>query len=106
MTDELPGSVLFACSHNAIRSPMAESILKYLHGHRIYVGQGIYAEVTLIYRDIAGLYDYPEMERRIIRKLQAIDRLYDDFLEYFRLERTAKLSRDVDTLRFKGRITD
>jgi protein-tyrosine-phosphatase len=37
MTDELPGSVLFACSHNAIRSPMAEAILKFLHGHRIYV---------------------------------------------------------------------
>ncbi|MFO1068329.1 MAG: arsenate reductase ArsC [Geminicoccaceae bacterium] len=34
---ELPGSVLFACSHNAIRSPMAEALLKYLHGRRIYV---------------------------------------------------------------------
>ena len=35
--DELPGSVLFACSQNAIRSPMAENILRFLHGHRIYV---------------------------------------------------------------------
>lgn len=34
---ELPGAVLFACTMNSIRSPMAESILKYLHGHRIYV---------------------------------------------------------------------
>ena len=34
---ELPGSVLFACSHNAIRSPMAENILRYFHGRRIYV---------------------------------------------------------------------
>ena len=34
---ELPGSVLFACSQNAIRSPMAENILRYLHGRRIYV---------------------------------------------------------------------
>ena len=34
---ELPGSVLFACSHNAIRSPMAEAMLKFLHGRRIYV---------------------------------------------------------------------
>ena len=34
---ELPGSVLFACSQNAIRSPMAENILRFLHGHRIYV---------------------------------------------------------------------
>jgi protein-tyrosine-phosphatase len=34
---DLPGSVLFACTSNAIRSPMAEGYLKYLHGHRVYV---------------------------------------------------------------------
>lgn len=33
----LPGSVLFACTWNAIRSPMAEGLLKQLHGRRIYV---------------------------------------------------------------------
>ena len=34
---ELPSAVLFACTMNSIRSPMAESILKFLHGDRIYV---------------------------------------------------------------------
>jgi protein-tyrosine-phosphatase len=34
---ELPGSVLFACTNNAVRSPMAEGILKHLHGRRIYI---------------------------------------------------------------------
>jgi protein-tyrosine-phosphatase len=34
---DLPGSVLFACTSNIIRSPMAEAYLKYLHGNRIYV---------------------------------------------------------------------
>ncbi|HEX9642167.1 MAG TPA: arsenate reductase ArsC [Candidatus Krumholzibacteria bacterium] len=34
---DLPGSVLFCCTLNALRSPMAEGILKRLHGRRIYV---------------------------------------------------------------------
>lgn len=33
----MPTAVLFACSHNSIRSPMAEGLLKYLMGHRIFV---------------------------------------------------------------------
>ena len=33
----LPSSVLFACTMNAIRSPMAEALLKHFHGTRIYV---------------------------------------------------------------------
>lgn len=33
----LPGSVLFACNHNAIRSPMAAALLKHLQGRRIFV---------------------------------------------------------------------
>lgn len=37
MSDDLPGAVLFACTMNQIRSPMAEALLKYLHGRRIYV---------------------------------------------------------------------
>jgi protein-tyrosine-phosphatase len=32
-----PASVLFACTHNSIRSPMAEVIMKSLYGNRIYV---------------------------------------------------------------------
>ncbi|MDG5494719.1 arsenate reductase ArsC [Niveispirillum sp. BGYR6] len=30
-------SVLFACTHNSIRSPMAEGLLKMLHGKTLYV---------------------------------------------------------------------
>lgn len=32
-----PTSVLFACTRNAIRSPMAEALMKSLHGRKIYV---------------------------------------------------------------------
>ncbi len=34
---DLPGSVLFACTTNAVRSPMAEGIMKFLYGHIVYV---------------------------------------------------------------------
>lgn len=33
----LPTAVLFACTLNAVRSPMAAAILRYLHGHRLFV---------------------------------------------------------------------
>ena len=35
--NDRPSAVLFACTMNAVRSPMAESILKQLHGDHIYV---------------------------------------------------------------------
>ena len=39
----LPDAVLFACNQNAIRSPMAEGLLKSLQGEKIYVDScGLY----------------------------------------------------------------
>ncbi|MEP2531087.1 low molecular weight phosphatase family protein [Shimia sp.] len=37
MGTELPQSVLFCCDHNAVRSPMAEGIMKKLYGMDVYV---------------------------------------------------------------------
>ncbi len=34
---DLPDSVLFSCTHNSVRSAMAEGLLKHLLGHRVYV---------------------------------------------------------------------
>ena len=37
MTHPLPQSVLFCCDHNAVRSPMAEGIMKQYYGQDTYV---------------------------------------------------------------------
>ncbi len=37
MAEPLPQSVLFCCDHNAVRSPMAEGIMKKLYGADTYV---------------------------------------------------------------------
>jgi protein-tyrosine-phosphatase len=35
--NDLPGAVLFACTMNSVRSPMAAAILRHLAGRRVYV---------------------------------------------------------------------
>jgi protein-tyrosine-phosphatase len=35
--EELPGAVLFACTQNAVRSPMAAGIMHYLYGRYVFV---------------------------------------------------------------------
>lgn len=43
-----PTSVLFCCNFNSIRSPMAEGIMKKLHGHAIYVqSAGVRHEIEI-----------------------------------------------------------
>ncbi len=37
VVQDFPQSVLFCCDHNAIRSPMAEGMMKKFYGHRAYV---------------------------------------------------------------------
>jgi arsenate reductase len=44
----LPGAVLFCCDHNAVRSPMAEGIMKSLHGSRVFVqSAGVYSDLEI-----------------------------------------------------------
>ena len=33
----LPGAVLFACNFNRVRSPMAEALMRMIHGDRVFV---------------------------------------------------------------------
>jgi protein-tyrosine-phosphatase len=36
-SSDLPGAVLFACTMNAVRSPMAAAMLRHLTGRKVYV---------------------------------------------------------------------
>ena len=45
---ELPQSVLFCCDHNAIRSPMAEGMMKKFYGQETYVqSAGVYNDMEI-----------------------------------------------------------
>jgi protein-tyrosine-phosphatase len=37
MTADLPGALLFACTHNVIRSPMAAAIARHFYGNRVFI---------------------------------------------------------------------
>ncbi len=37
MQGELPGAVLFICTQNVIRSPIAEALMRHFYGHKVYV---------------------------------------------------------------------
>jgi protein-tyrosine-phosphatase len=37
MAGELPGALLFACTENSVRSPMAAGIAKHFYGNRVFI---------------------------------------------------------------------
>ncbi|MEJ2020002.1 MAG: low molecular weight phosphatase family protein, partial [Maritimibacter sp.] len=48
MGASLPQSVLFCCDHNAVRSPMAEGMMKKFYGERTYVqSAGVKSEMEV-----------------------------------------------------------
>lgn len=48
MIVDFPQSVLFCCDHNAVRSPMAEGLMKKLYGQRAYVqSAGVYNDLEI-----------------------------------------------------------
>lgn len=79
---ELPGAVLFACSMNQIRSPMAEALLKFLHGNRVFVqSAGVRAgpavdPFAVMVMDELGI----DLERHRTRNFDQLDDDYFDLI--------------------------
>jgi len=70
---ELPSAVLFCCTMNAVRSPMAEGIMKRLHGKRIYVQsvgvrKGEFDPFALVVMDEIGI-DISRHRPRVFEEL-------------------------------------
>jgi len=71
---ELPSAVLFCCTMNAIRSPMAEGIMKRLHGKRLYVQsagvrKGEFDPFALVVMDEIGI-DLSRHRPRVFEDLE------------------------------------
>ena len=48
MASDIPSSLLFCCDHNAIRSPMAEGLMKKFYGQAAYVqSAGVYNDLEI-----------------------------------------------------------
>lgn len=48
MPGRFPQSVLFCCDHNAVRSPMAEAMMKKFYGQRAYVqSAGVHSDLEI-----------------------------------------------------------
>ncbi len=78
MTD-LPSAVLFACTMNSVRSPMAEAIMKFLHGHKVFIDSaGVRAKeidgYTVAVMDEIGI----DMSRH---HAKTFDELEDDYFD-------------------------
>jgi len=77
---ELPQSILFCCDHNAVRSPMAEGIMKHLHGTGTYVqSAGVHNDLEIDGFAIAVCKEMGvELSRHRSRSFDEMQKLGDD----------------------------
>lgn len=76
---DLPSAILFSCTMNSIRSPMAEGIMKFLHGHQVYIDsagvrEGQIDGFTIAVMDEIGI----DMSKH---KSKTFDEMEDDFFD-------------------------
>jgi protein-tyrosine-phosphatase len=80
----LPQSVLFCCDHNAVRSPMAEAIMKKLYGTECYIQSvGVKDDLEIdgfavtVCKEIGV-----ELERHRVRSFDAMEQWGDDLSSF------------------------
>lgn len=80
----LPQSVLFCCDHNAVRSPMAEGIMKKFYGTDTYVqSAGVKSEMEIDGFSIAVCREIDvELERHRVRSFDEMQQWGDDLSSF------------------------
>ncbi len=76
----LPNSVLFCCDHNAVRSPMAEGMMKKFYGQRTYVqSAGVKSEMEIDGFSVAVCKEMDiQLERHRVRSFDEMEQWGDD----------------------------
>ncbi len=84
MSEELPQSVLFCCDHNAVRSPMAEGIMKKLYGADTYVQSvGVHNDLEIDGFSIAVCQEMGvELSRHRSRSFDEMEQWGDDLSSF------------------------
>jgi arsenate reductase len=80
MPERFPQSVLFCCDHNAVRSPMAEGLMKKFYGQRAYVqSAGVKSEMEIDGFTIAVCREMGvELDRHRVRSFDEMQQWGDD----------------------------
>ncbi|WP_281274735.1 low molecular weight phosphatase family protein [Histidinibacterium lentulum] len=80
----LPGSVLFCCDHNAVRSPMAEGIMKQLYGTSCYIQSvGVKTDLEIDGFAIAVCHEIGvELDRHRSRSFDEMEQWGDDLSSF------------------------
>ena len=81
---DLPNSVLFCCDHNAVRSPMAEGMMKKFYGHRAYVqSAGVKGEMEIYGFSVAVCAELGvELQRHRVRSFEEMQQWGDDLTSF------------------------
>lgn len=80
----LPSAVLFCCDHNAVRSPMAEGIMKKYYGQKVYVqSAGVKNDMEIDGFSIAVCQEIGvELSRHRSRSFEEMQQWGDDLGQY------------------------
>ena len=84
MVNQLPQSILFCCDHNAVRSPMAEGIMKRFYGSDTYVQSvGVYNDLEIDGFAISVCYEIEvELSRHKSRSFDEMAAFGDDLSSF------------------------